>query len=300
MHDDKLDKTLGYIESHLDNKLNAEEVSAFVGLSQFHFQRLFKAYFGFNFYDLIKNLRLKRAAYQLAYREDKIIDIALNAHYQSPEAFSRAFLKVFDQTPSAFRQAADWSFWQKTHHSVLADRKAKSVNQTDFPVEIVTFESMTLAYLRHKGDPALLGQTIRGFIDWRKTASLPPSKSRTFNLLYHDPNTVPASEFRFDIACEYLKDSLDSNSIEAGLQLRRLEQGRFLKARHIGSDDELAAKITSLYRYCLAPPPDSLEGEAQHQMQLRDFPLLFERVRFFPDVAETEAITDIYLAVQTS
>ncbi|MGB0943964.1 MAG: AraC family transcriptional regulator [Marinomonas sp.] len=290
MHDEKLDDALSYIESHLDKKLNAEEISAFVGLSQFHFQRQFKAYYGLNFYDLIKNLRLKRAAYQLAYREDKIIDIALNAHYQSPEAFSRAFLKVFDQTPSAFRQVADWSFWQKNHHFALADRKAKSVNHASSPVELVTLESMTLAYLSHKGDPALLGQTIRGFIDWRKISRLPPSKSRTFNLLYHDPNTVPASEFRFDIACEYLKDSLDSNSIETGLVLRRLEQGPFLKVRHLGSDDELAGTISDLYQACIG----------QEGYDLRDFPLVLERVRFFPDVAETEAITDIYLAVQTS
>ncbi|KZM43673.1 hypothetical protein OA92_08280 [Marinomonas sp. SBI22] len=290
MHDEKLDDALSYIESHLDKKLNAEEISAFVGLSQFHFQRQFRAYYELNFYDLIKNLRLKRAAYQLAYREDKIIDIALNAHYQSPEAFSRAFLKVFNQTPSAFRQAADWSFWQKNHHFALADRKAKSVNHASAPVELVTLESMTLAYLSHKGDPALLGQTIRGFIDWRKTSSLPPSKSRTFNLLYHDPNTVPASEFRFDIACEYFKNSLDSNSIEAGLELRRLEQGPFLKVRHLGSDDELAGTISDLYQACIG----------QEGCDLRDFPLVLERVRFFPDVSENEAITDIYLAVQTS
>lgn len=46
--------------------------------------------------------RLKRASFQLAFEPDlKIIEIALQAGFDSPEAFTRAFKRSFDQTPRA-------------------------------------------------------------------------------------------------------------------------------------------------------------------------------------------------------
>jgi AraC family transcriptional regulator len=56
----------------------------------------------------------------------------------------------------------------------------------------------------------------------------------------------------------------------------------------IGSADTLRPAIQSLYADWL---PRSGED-------LRDVPLLAERIRFFPDVPENEAITDIYLPLR--
>jgi len=55
--------------------------------------------------------------------------------------------------------------------------------------------------------------------------------------------------------------------------------------RHTGADDGLAAALRYLYADWL---PRS--GEA-----LRDFPPYLQRVTFFPDVPEGEAVTDIFL-----
>lgn len=55
--------------------------------------------------------------------------------------------------------------------------------------------------------------------------------------------------------------------------------------RHIRSNDTLGETIKFLYAEWL---PQS--GEA-----LRDFPIYLQRVKFFPDVSENEAITDVFL-----
>jgi AraC family transcriptional regulator len=55
--------------------------------------------------------------------------------------------------------------------------------------------------------------------------------------------------------------------------------------RHIGSDDTLEESLYYLFSEWL---PQS--GETQ-----RDFPLYLQRVKFFPDVPENEAIVDIFL-----
>jgi AraC family transcriptional regulator len=58
--------------------------------------------------------------------------------------------------------------------------------------------------------------------------------------------------------------------------------------RHFGSDDTLGETVSYLYSEWL---PDSAE-------ELRDFPLYCQRVEFFPDVPENEAITDLFLPLK--
>lgn len=287
-HEAKLLKALSYIESNLDVSLSTDLVSAQAGLSQSHFHRLFSLRFGLSLYDLIKRLRLKRAAYQLAYRQDKVIDIAFNAHYQSPEAFSRAFLKLFKQSPRAFRKSPDWSAWHKVDNEILAKRNAKMSSEHTYKVELVNCDAIQIAYIEHRGDAHRLGVTIQAFIAWRKTRGLSPSKSRTFNLIYHDPQTVPKEEYRFDIACSFNDKALSSFDLESGMECRDIPAGRYAKVRHQGSDDSLDLVVNYLYSQWLD----------ESKLNLRDFPLFFERVSFFPDVAENQAITDIYLAIR--
>jgi AraC family transcriptional regulator len=64
--------------------------------------------------------------------------------------------------------------------------------------------------------------------------------------------------------------------------------GRCAVLRHVGSDDTLPVSVRYLYKEWL---PNSDE-------EPRDFPLYFERVRFFPDVPEHEAITDVFLPLK--
>ncbi len=54
------------------------------------------------------------------------------------------------------------------------------------------------------------------------------------------------------------------------------------------TSDDLGESVTFLYSQWL---PQSGEGP-------RDFPLYFQRVRFFPDVPEHEAVTDIFLPLR--
>src|SRR5260221_3730956 len=68
----------------------------------------------------------------------------------------------------------------------------------------------------------------------------------------------------------------------------RIPVGRCAVLRHTGADDGLAAAITHLYADWL---PRSGED-------LRDFPVYLQRITFFPDVPEHEAVTDIFLPLR--
>lgn len=154
----------------------------------------------------------------------------------------------------------------------------KQSTRTD-PVRIVDFEATKVAALEHRGDPELMGETVRRFIEWRRRNELPSSISATFNVVYDHPET---GECHYDI-CAAVDRSVPEN--DYGVVTKTIPAGRCAVLRHIGTDDTLAETIRWLYAEWL---PES--GEAP-----RDFPLFLERVRFFPDVPEHEAVTDVFL-----
>ena len=281
---------LRYIDLHLDAPLTLTELSAQACFSPFHFARQFSALFGISVYQYLQLLRMKRAAYQLAFRaEQSITDIAFAAGYQNAESFSRAFRQLTGQTPSAFRDAPEWLPWHQRYEPIIHLRTtAMSHSFAHLPngvaVELIDFPRTRLAVLEHRGDPRLLGDSIRRFIAWRKANKLPPSQHATFNLLYDNPGETAAEAYRFDLAVATEHPLTPEHEVIE----KWIPAGRCARLRHIGSDDGLASSIHYLYGEWL---PAS--GE-----QLRDFPLFLQRVRFFPDVPEQEAIVDIFLPLK--
>jgi AraC family transcriptional regulator len=152
-------------------------------------------------------------------------------------------------------------------------------------VAIVTVPDIPVAVLRHRGDPATLGDSIRRFIAWRKAAGLPPRVSATFNIFHDDLEAAAPADFRLDL-CAATERPVAPNptGVVAGL----IPGGRCATLRHVGPDDGLGAALTRLYRDWL---PQS--GES-----LRDFPPYAQRVSFFPDVPEDEAVVDLFLPLK--
>lgn len=98
------EKAIIYIEENLNKDLKAEDVSKFIGYSYYHFTRLFQGLLGETPGNYIRKRRLSKAADDLLYKDKKIIDIALDYKFKSPEAFARAFNKIYDVTPTEYRK----------------------------------------------------------------------------------------------------------------------------------------------------------------------------------------------------
>lgn len=152
-------------------------------------------------------------------------------------------------------------------------------------VTIVDFPRTRVAVLEHRGDHAQIGRSIRAFIEWRKETGLVPKVSATFNLLYGDPKDTPPDDFRLDL-CASIDRAVAENAF--GVVEGVIPGGRCARLRHLGSDDTLGEAFRFLYGTWL---PAS--GE-----EPRSFPLFTQRVRFFPDVPEHEAVTDIFLPLR--
>lgn len=155
---DKFTDVVSYIDANLDGELDVERLCQLVCLSKYHFHRQFSSYFGMPVISLVRLLRLKRAAYQLAYRDHaKIVDIAMANGYESHEAFSRAFKKHFKQSPFQFRKSPDWTPWHALYEPIIKLRTKIMNENADFNVELIEFPETLIAVMEHRGAPSLLG-----------------------------------------------------------------------------------------------------------------------------------------------
>lgn len=277
----RFQRVLDYIDSHLDQPLDLNRLSDVACCSKFHFQRQFAYYYGISLYQLVQWLRLRRASFQLLYRTDQsILDIALDAGFASAEAFSRAFKRCFEQSPSDFRVSPNGTTWRQLQ--TLSRTRPMNTGQHHADVRIIDFPATAIAVLTHRGPESELHLSIRRFIEWRKASGVTPSVSRTFNIVYEDPALIPPEDYRMDLAASITAPPADN---DYGVVAGELPAGRCAVLRHHGSTDNLSDTVRYLYGEWL---PQS--GE-----EMRDYPIYFERLSLFPDIPEAEQQTDIFL-----
>ncbi len=282
----RISKVMKHLESYPDEPLNVESISKIACYSPYHFHRTFTENTDISIGVYRRLIKMRHASYQLAFRDKlSITSIAYDAGYENLESFSRAFKKVFNQSPSHFRNDPNWEIWHETF-SPLTNVKDKfmPLDQSDYKVEITNFPETKIAELIHNGDPSTIMASVQKFIQWRKAEKLSPKTSETYNILYDDPLLTAPKDYRFGIAASTPKD-IDKNT--SRITNNTIPAGRCAKLRHIGRDDNIGESCSYLFEHWL-----SKSGE-----KLRDFPMFFHRVTLFPEVPENEMITDIYLPI---
>lgn len=277
----RISKVIDFIGQHLSEQLELDELCRVACFSKYHFHRLFTAYTGLPLMTYIKWLRLKKTAHQLlVHKEMTILNIALESGFESHESFSRAFKQMCGQSPSEFKQDANWERWETPPRLIYI--KGEEI----MPITIKQLPSKRLAVIEHRGDPKKLSNTLDVLIKWAKAQplKLKPKAGEAFGFGYHDPKEVAPEEFRFDLALAVPTNfKLTDPVIE-----KFIPAGRYAIATHKGSRDNISDTIYKLYRNWL---PKS--GE-----ELGDLPCIFCYNNFDHEVAETELITEIWILLK--
>ena len=95
---------LGWIERRLDQPLTLDEIAGQAALSPYHFSRLFTARMGRSVMAHVRGRRLVRGARRLCDEPAlKLVELAFDCGFESQEAFTRAFKRVFGVSPGRFR-----------------------------------------------------------------------------------------------------------------------------------------------------------------------------------------------------
>lgn len=95
---------LDYIEAHLAQEMTQQEIADHCHCSLSSLQKLFSYTFHIGVGDYVSRRRLTCCARELLSTDRSALDIALDWGYNSPEVFSRAFSRLWGQSPAAFRK----------------------------------------------------------------------------------------------------------------------------------------------------------------------------------------------------
>lgn len=100
---ERLNDAISYIEEHLTEEIDYEQLGRIACCSSYHFQRMFTYMAGVPLSEYIRRRKMSLAAVDLQSNHMKIIDTAEKYGYQSPTAFNRAFQSVHGIAPSAVK-----------------------------------------------------------------------------------------------------------------------------------------------------------------------------------------------------
>ncbi|WP_090917197.1 AraC family transcriptional regulator [Bacillus sp. 103mf] len=100
---DLLKRAIDYMEKHIEEELNLEEVASYCAMSMYHFHRVFQDNIGMSVNSYIRKRRLTYAAQALVMTNRSVLDIAVQYGFSSQEAFTRAFKGMFHLPPKRYR-----------------------------------------------------------------------------------------------------------------------------------------------------------------------------------------------------
>lgn len=103
---DAVQRMQDYIEQHLDAQITLEQLAAAAGYSPYHATRLFKELVGLVPSEYLRARRLSHAALRLRDTTARVLDVALDAAFESHEGFTRAFSDRFGLSPDQYRREA--------------------------------------------------------------------------------------------------------------------------------------------------------------------------------------------------
>jgi AraC family transcriptional regulator len=138
-----------------------ESLATVAHLSPFHFHRIYRALTGEGVAETVRRLRLAQAARHLAQGAGPVTAIALDAGYDSPQAFARAFREFTGVSPTDYQ----------ARHGGIAASPA---------IELVEVQPVEVLCLRHEGPIASIGLTYRklfALLEGRITLTHPPRRS---------------------------------------------------------------------------------------------------------------------------
>lgn len=93
-----------WIEVNLDKGPTIRKMAEYVGYSQYYCSVKFHQHTGMSYKQYVTGRRLEEAALALQHSDAKVLEIAFRYGFSSNEAFTRAFRKKYQYTPTGFRK----------------------------------------------------------------------------------------------------------------------------------------------------------------------------------------------------
>ncbi len=283
----QIQKVLYYIETHLEDDLDVEILAKVAGYSRYHFCRIFKASVGESVISYYTRLRVEIASLKVINCDKSIIEVALEAGYETPNGFNKAFKKIFGMTPTTY----------KSKQMYLLKNYKDNIMQTP---KIVQRDEAYIVYERDIGEYTKSSQVawekltkkLNDLSDTLKdqqecTDMKFDSKNRELlGICHDDPSTTAPENIRYDAAISWSKKEIDFLN-EQGFETKKIPAGKYATVLYKGDWDKLIEGWTKIYIWC-----------EQNGYQFRDFSPFEKYLNTLEEVSEDELLTEIYVPLE--
>ncbi len=241
-------RVLNHMQRHLDAPLDIPRLAGIAHFSASHFHRVFKGMLGESIMDHVRRIRLERACLEIAGTDVSVTDIALDAGYESLEAFSRAFRKTFGLSPSQCRGRNPDQHWSRPfpaapsgiHYCggeiveiILDDMGAARMN-----VRIETLPDLRILKVRQTGPYMESATRAWGILcAWAGPRGLLGPNTWFIGISHDDPQVTRPEDIRYDAAINMAREVAPEPPVQADT----LPGGEYAVITHQGPHENLEA-----------------------------------------------------------
>jgi AraC family transcriptional regulator len=173
-YEDRILRAWRFLEENLDEDLPLDRLAEVAGFSPFHFHRIFRGMTGESPQSCVRRLRLERAGRALRDSARQVIEIALDAGFDSHEGFDRAFRRQFGASPREFRGGPGVTVRHLPERSVVC--------------------------MRHTGPYDQVGEAWQRLFAWAGPTGLITGFPELIGIVHDDPEATEPACLRYDAA----------------------------------------------------------------------------------------------------
>lgn len=232
IHEETIGKITNYIQEHLFEKLEMDELILMSQISKYHFREVFKKVTGENIASYIQRLRIEQIANLLLSTEMTLEQIAEQTNYQTKNSLSKAFKKYFGISTTEYKK--------QKKQSLL------NTNASDFTYEIKSIHNLHVLYVE-------VGSAYKNISNYRAKWSrifsymnelgIEKDKLRLVSISLDDPLITPTSQCRFYVG------AIIPNHVSVGSKYKtmKLPDGKYATFKHVGSLSDLHVMYRKIY-----------------------------------------------------
>ncbi len=229
-------KVMIFIEENIDEELTLSKLAKIACYSPFHFHRIFQAIARETVHRYVKRLRMQIAAGKLRYTSISVTEIALDASFETPSAFTKAFKQFMGSSPKSYR-----NLYSAIH---ITTQKIKELPMIQPDTIEKSMPELNLLFVRRNGNYVQsAGSAWQAMTDFIHKNHLSPSKVRCFGISHDDPQVTNKENLRYDAAILAPHEVKEKGEI--GKQI--LKGGKYAIFTHHGSYDALEEVFNSIF-----------------------------------------------------
>ena len=226
-HRERVLRLLVTIESNLSADLSLETLARQAGFSPYHLHRIFRALVGEPVKEYVRRLRLERAAHELAFGARPIIQIALDAGYETHESFTRAFRAALGTPPSEYRETRK--------RSPVSSSPPKGDPAESRHARVEQLRPLRVAFIRHVGPYEAVIPVFNHLSEWVRERQHEPTDVMWIGVPHDNPAVTPPNKLRFDCCVMVTGDIAAAGEIG----VREIGGGAYATTTHYGAFDGL-------------------------------------------------------------